>query len=83
MRQKNCGPNGPNARFDWSIKADNPWMAMTIDEMSTQAAHRAAGLAMNVVATRDIQPGEEVFVDYGLAWEQAWENHIQNWKPPS
>ena len=36
---------------------------------------------MDVVATRDIQPDEEVFIDYGEEWEVAWGDHVQNWKP--
>jgi hypothetical protein len=122
-RLKNCGGDGkqgPNARFEWSLgdKEKNPWLKMTIDDMAKQAAHRADGLAMNVIATRDIAPGEEVrfsacrifgkvlfeewcgvklfvmlltivssslvqvFVDYGIEWELAWERHVASWKPP-
>jgi hypothetical protein len=63
-RQKNCGSGGqgPNARYEWSLgdMETNPWLKMTIDDMAKQAAHRANGLAMNVVAIRDIAPGDEV-----------------------
>jgi hypothetical protein len=38
---------------------------------------------MEIVALRDIQPGEEVYIDYGETWEDAWEKHVANWKPPS
>jgi hypothetical protein len=37
---------------------------------------------MEIVALRDIKPGEEVYMDYGEAWEDAWENHVANYKPP-
>ena len=40
-----------------------------------------AGLAMNVVAIRDIQPDEEIFLDYGDEWEKAWQVHVENWTP--
>ena len=36
---------------------------------------------MEYVALHDIQPGEEVFIHYGAAWEKAWENHVKNWTP--
>jgi hypothetical protein len=36
-------------------------------------------LAFEVVATRDIQPGEEIFMDYGSAWENAWNQHVAKW----
>jgi hypothetical protein len=38
-------------------------------------------LAMEVVALRDIVPGEELFLDYGNAWEAAWHHHVRHWKP--
>jgi hypothetical protein len=30
---------------------------------------------------RDILPGEEIFIDYGDEWAQAWEKHASEWKP--
>jgi hypothetical protein len=33
------------------------------------------GLLMDVVATRDIREGEEIFLDYGKEWQQAWQKH--------
>jgi hypothetical protein len=38
-------------------------------------------LALDLIATRDIMPGEELFLDYGEAWERAWEQHVRDWKP--
>jgi hypothetical protein len=38
-------------------------------------------LAMEVVALRDIQPGEEIFLNYGDEWEEAWQTHISTWEP--
>ena len=38
---------------------------------------------LEYVAMRDIAQGEELFLDYGPAWEAAWTTHVQNWKPPS
>jgi flavodoxin len=52
---------------------------MSLKDMAKQTT---GGLAFDVVATRDIRPGEEVFIDYGVEWEQAWKKHVQNWKPP-
>lgn len=39
-------------------------------------------MVMDVVATRDIQPDEEVFIDYGEEWDAAWEEHVRNWRSP-
>ena len=37
------------------------------------------GLIMEVVALRDLKLGEEVTLDYGEAWTEAWNNHVSNW----
>lgn len=37
------------------------------------------GLVLDFVATRDIHPGEELFLDYGDSWERAWNEHVQRW----
>jgi hypothetical protein len=52
---------------------------MAVDEIAAQTGR---GLAMEVVALRHIQLGDEIFVDYGLDWERAWEEHVLHWKPP-
>jgi len=36
---------------------------------------------MDLVATRDIEPGEEIFLDYSSEFEAAWQEHVRNWKP--
>jgi hypothetical protein len=41
-----------------------------------------AGLMLDFVATRDIEAGEEVLIDYGEEWEMAWRKHLQSWRPP-
>lgn len=43
----------------------------------------SAQMTVDFVATKDIQKGEEIFMDYGLNWEAAWKTHLENWKPAS
>jgi len=38
------------------------------------------GLVVDIIATRDIKPGEEIFIDYGNDWSNAWKEHVDNWK---
>ena len=38
-------------------------------------------LMFEYVALRDIQQGEEVLVDYGSEWEEAWRGHVEEWEP--
>lgn len=40
-----------------------------------------AKLAMEVVAMRDILPDEEIFLDYGPEWEDAWTQYESHWRP--
>ena len=39
-------------------------------------------IILEVVALRDLRPGEELFLDYGEAWQQAWDEHQAKWVPP-
>ena len=74
--------DGPNAKVKWASawdKASPQWLEMTMEELAKQEGR---GISMEIVALRDIEPGEEVFIDYGQEWEIAWETHVQNWKPP-
>ncbi|CAB9507051.1 Guanylate cyclase [Seminavis robusta] len=73
---------GPNARIEWADSSWDPstreWLNMTIPQMMQQPLYQR-GLSLQVVATRDILPGEEVFVDYGQDWEHAWIRHVIDW----
>jgi len=40
-------------------------------------------LLLELVATRSIQAGEEILLDYGESWQQAWDKHVQNWSAQS
>ena len=64
----------PNAFIRWSSsdlsKSEN--LERGVKDVST-------GLVMDVVAMVDIQVGEEVTIDYGSSWSQAWERHVEMW----
>ena len=81
-RKKQCGPNGPNAGYRWSQGWDetsDQWRNMSLRGLAEQERR---GLSFEIYALRDIHPGEEVFLDYGEEWEEAWERHVQSWRPP-
>jgi hypothetical protein len=71
-----------NAELRWSSAFANhhtDWLDRTPDDLESEAH---AGLVMELVATREIQAGEEVFLNYGPAWEQAWQDYVKNeWRP--
>ena len=78
-RTKNCRPN---AEVRWSNGWDtisDEWREESLGELSKKPYR---GLSMEIVALRDIAPDEEVFLDYGNDWDEAWKNHLTTWKPP-
>jgi hypothetical protein len=48
--------------------------------LGSAASH---GTLFDYVALRDILPGEEILIDYGDAWSEAWEKHLKEWEPQS
>jgi hypothetical protein len=71
-----------NAKVVWSKNGltgqKNEWFNKTPKEFLQDTG---AKLALDYVATRHIKKGEELFLDYGDAWETAWQEHIGTWKP--
>lgn len=73
----------PNAAIRWSTHPSmtlhrQQWLNLTLDQLGDKVD---VGLVMEYVALRDIEPGEEIFINYGPAWEKAWEEHVHNWVP--
>jgi SET domain len=48
----------------------------TLDDLTDNARPQ---LAFQYVAIRDIAAGEELFLDYGDAWEEAWQEHVEQY----
>jgi len=64
--------NKPNVELQWSGSLN-----ITQDDSSTQSM-----MLLELVAIRPIQKGEEIYLDYGSEWEDAWLKHTQDiWKP--
>lgn len=70
-----------NTKLVWSTKGTRhpEWREQRVDEWAT--SHHA-GLAFELIALRDIERDEEIFISYGEEWEQAFKKHVENWKPP-
>lgn len=69
-----------NVYLKWSSLPNHltSWLERTPDDLDSESH---AGLIMEVVAARDIRPGEEIFLDYGQAWAKAWNTHIDSFSP--
>jgi hypothetical protein len=57
---------------EW-LQQDVTFLKNTIDKI---------GLSLEYVALRDIEEGEEILMDYGTAWQAAWDHHVATWTPP-
>jgi hypothetical protein len=71
-----------NVKAVWSsrITTHPEWRDMPIHLWAYQ---NRCGLGFEYVATREISAGDEIFLDYGIEWERAWEEHVKWWKSES
>jgi hypothetical protein len=66
VRTMDCGPAGPNAKIRWSTGWDTPsreWREKTLGEIKEEKRRL---LSFEVVALRDIAPGEEGTLHFGV-----------------
>jgi len=78
---KSKSGNSPNAEMRWSIsdKKSLYYQQRTLEDLKKE---HYGTMSMDFVATRDIYPEEEVFIDYGDEWEHAWNEHVKNFVSP-
>ncbi len=65
----------PNAVLQWSSSD-----LYHHEDLEKDTADLKTGLIMEVVALKEIGIGEEVTIDYGSAWEDAWYKHVELWE---
>lgn len=64
----------PNVKLQWSVQQSNDsWLRWRIPDLEDHADE--PGLVLELVALRDLQPGDEIVMDYGSDWKAAWDNH--------
>ena len=68
-----------NTELRWSKLKNHKssWLDLPFSELPD-----SQGLIMDIIATRDIQEGEEIFLNYGEGFQKAYETHVSNWKKP-
>uniref|UniRef100_A0A7S1GRS0 SET domain-containing protein n=1 Tax=Cyclophora tenuis TaxID=216820 RepID=A0A7S1GRS0_CYCTE len=71
----------PNARLRWSSRSKKAlfYLARPLEDLKEE---HYSTMVLDFVATRDIQVDEEVFIDYGIEWENAWYKHVAEFKSP-
>lgn len=68
----------PNAEIRWGEdETTQMWLNMSLDEIAKQ---HSRGLSLELVATKEIGVGEEIFIDYGKEWTDAWSVHLESRK---
>lgn len=73
----------PNVGWRWSTHSLHKRHYLTsysLDEYLERKDYPGA-LVLEIVAIRNIQKGEELFLDYGREWEEAWKEHVEQWSP--
>jgi hypothetical protein len=71
-----------NVKLVWSTTLDSKhdlWSAASVDEI---LKHPEPGLVFNLVATKDIAAGDEIFLNYGNSWTEDWNRHAEWWEAP-
>jgi SET domain len=75
----------PNVEWRWSTHDNHlhhsQWFDLSYDEFWNLVT--PGSIILEVVALRDIQPGEEILINYGTSWEESWNEHVKNWIPPA
>lgn len=49
--------------------------------VSALAGETSIRLSLEYVTSRNVYPGEELFLNYGTEWEAAWDRHVRQWQP--
>lgn len=75
------GKDAANVKLQWArdgeLGHNNTILQQSPRNLLGNATPR---IFLNYVATRDIQEGEEILLDYGDAWQAAWDQHVRSFE---
>lgn len=71
----------PNAKIVWASDPYNTasWLEQPVAYFDNVWR---TGMAFEYIALTDIKEGDEITVDYGNEWQEAWDKHVDRWEPP-
>ena len=69
----------PNVRIQWPTNGRLSHNATLLTLTPQNIDTTKVGLALDYIALRDINPGDELFLAAGHAWDEAWKNHVDLW----
>ena len=71
-----------NVRIEWASDGVAKHNSDSLKKSLPSLRHmKMPRLSFSYIATRDIEEGEELFLDYGRIWEQKWTTHKGEWLP--
>lgn len=71
--------SNPNSKIQWSkhyMHAQEYFQVSPVELIN----YESIGVVMEIVALRDIEEGEEITIDYGKEWQNAWEKHVASFE---
>jgi hypothetical protein len=71
-----------NVRLEWDT-VPNDVSLTNLTQWQDPQAPRAPKFLLKLVALRDIAVGQEILLDYGPDWIEAWVHHVETWTPAS
>ena len=73
--------NQANVKVQWSTS--NLFLGKHLLESTNIFQTNPSGLLLELVATRDIEEGDEILLDYGDSWQAAWDQYVKTFVPPT
>jgi len=72
-----------NVKIQWGrhgeVGHDNRFLEKKWEDIFCPSCTKSPQLAFDFVALRDIKLGEELFLDYGIEFEKAWQRHVESY----
>lgn len=70
-----------NVKIQWATNSSTFHWDESLERLPQDMKSVKTKAAFDYVATRDIDRGEEIFLDYGDAWEDKWNQFCEAWDP--
>lgn len=74
------GKSNANVKMIWSTKEWSHVKDARETRLENLGQFGPIDMIVELVATRPINKGEEILLDYGDDWEAAWNDHVSKWK---
>ena len=69
-----------NVRIQWTHNGRLLHNSTLLTLSASDLPKNKAALVIDYIALRDIRPGDELFLDAGATWDEAWKIHVDLWE---